>query len=81
MTLSIAQHGDPAQVSLALLYPEQCEDCRAPIHDRAPRQRFCTECRREHRRALERRRYRMRADVRARRLAAAQHRYLRRVAA
>jgi hypothetical protein len=75
MSLSIAAHGDPAQTSLGLLYPEQCSDCRAPIHDWRPRQRVCTACRREHRRALERRRYRERADVRDRRLAAANQRY------
>jgi hypothetical protein len=69
VTLSIAQHGDPAQAELALRYPEQCEECSAPIHDRRRCQRYCADCVRAHRRAYFnaywRERYRNDAEYRA----------------
>ena len=58
LVLSIAVHGDPSQVPLGLLYPEQCECCDRPIYDRHPRQRFHPDCIKARRRAMERRKYR-----------------------
>lgn len=78
LVLSIAAHGDPTQVSLALLYPETCDDCDRPIYDRKPRQRYCVACAKARRRALERRKYREREDYRARRIASANRRHAQR---
>lgn len=72
---SIAAHGDPAQTSLALRYPEQCDGCLAPIPDWRPRQRLCADCRKRNRRALERRKYRQNDDYRARRVDKARRYY------